>query len=149
MQSSVALLEKQRNPGVGYWTTRTSESGNPVESGTSTPTTSTPRTNSPAPGSSGHHSEEEVNLEYLRNIILQFLEHKEMRVSQSTRVGYLLYWLKNLCLAKPRPSLIHHSTLHTSGDTPPNVQGLTIFLSLYTYVLENIPKHNCLFRIYN
>ena len=27
------------------------------------------------------NEEEEVNLEYLRNVILQFLEHKEMRVS--------------------------------------------------------------------
>jgi hypothetical protein len=28
-------------------------------------------------------AEEEVNLEYLRNVILQFLEHKEMRVRNS------------------------------------------------------------------
>jgi hypothetical protein len=26
------------------------------------------------------NSDEEVNLEYLRNVIMQFLEHKEMRV---------------------------------------------------------------------
>ncbi len=28
-------------------------------------------------------NDEEVNLEYLRNVVLQFLEHKEMRVSAS------------------------------------------------------------------
>ncbi|KAF9531988.1 hypothetical protein CPB83DRAFT_785848, partial [Crepidotus variabilis] len=92
VQSSAALLERQRNPGVGYWTTRTGD-------GPSTPTntnvngnTSSPRasisgppespsrTGSPAPSTAGSNKdEEEVNLEYLRNVILQFLEHKEMR----------------------------------------------------------------------
>jgi hypothetical protein len=44
-----------------------------------------PRPASPAPSASSvstaNKAEEEVNLEYLRNVILQFLEHKEMRVS--------------------------------------------------------------------
>ena len=38
------------------------------------------RTKSP----SNSNEEEEVNLEYLRNVILQFLEHKEMRVCHSS-----------------------------------------------------------------
>lgn len=84
VQSSAALLERQRNPGVGYWTTRKSESSTPSESRTSI---STPTPDSPLPVSSptpstatSYQNEEEINLEYLRNVILQFLEHKEMRV---------------------------------------------------------------------
>ncbi|KAG6842595.1 hypothetical protein C0991_000121 [Blastosporella zonata] len=82
VQSSAALLERQRNPGVGYWTSRSTESNptasqvsvNSPSSGTASPVAS------PEP-SSGQKTgnDEEVNLEYLRNVILQFLEHKEMR----------------------------------------------------------------------
>lgn len=78
VQSSAALLERQRNPGVGYWTTR----GESVQSETQSP----PPSQSPSPGSSprpdsamSDKNDEEVNLEYLRNVVLQFLEHKEMR----------------------------------------------------------------------
>jgi hypothetical protein len=84
VQSSAALLERQRNPGVGYWTTRKSESSAPSESRTSisTPIPDSPlRVSSPTPSTAtSNQNEEEVNLEYLRNVILQFLEHKEMRV---------------------------------------------------------------------
>jgi chromosome segregation ATPase len=82
VQSSAQLLERQRNPGVGYWA-----SANPSPpSHTPTPSVVIP---APAPSASAPASasstppppadEEEVNLEYLRNVILQFLEHKEMR----------------------------------------------------------------------
>ncbi|KAK0233161.1 hypothetical protein IW262DRAFT_1470284 [Armillaria fumosa] len=78
VQSSAALLERQRNPGVGYWTTR----GESVQSEAQSP----PPSQSPSPGSSprpdsamSNKNDEEVNLEYLRNVVLQFLEHKEMR----------------------------------------------------------------------
>ena len=81
VQSSVALLEKQRGPGVGYWASRnesTSEIRSPVSSVSDLPSRETSsRPSSPSTGK----SEEEVNFEYIRNIILQFLEHKEMRVS--------------------------------------------------------------------
>lgn len=81
MQSSVALLEKQRGPGVGYWAARnesTSELRSPTSSVSDLPSRDPPeRTGTPTVQS----SDEEVNFEYLRNIILQFLEHKEMRVS--------------------------------------------------------------------
>lgn len=81
VQSSAALLERQRNPGVGYWTTRVSESnGSAAEPRTPQPETPT-RVSSPTPSTAtSNKNEEEVNLEYLRNVILQFLEHKEMRV---------------------------------------------------------------------
>ena len=81
VQSSAALLERQRNPGVGYWTTRKSESSESHTS-ISTPTPDTPlRESSPTPSTAtSNQNEEEINLEYLRNVILQFLEHKEMRV---------------------------------------------------------------------
>lgn len=34
-------------------------------------------------------NDEQVNLEYLRNVILQFLEHKEMRVRHSAKLTYI------------------------------------------------------------
>ena len=79
VQSSAALLERQRNPGVGYWSnssteTRTSISSDPPS-----------RVASPVPAPSAQPvNDEEINLEYLRNVILQFLENKEMRVSNSS-----------------------------------------------------------------
>ncbi|TBU34549.1 peroxisomal membrane anchor protein conserved region-domain-containing protein [Dichomitus squalens] len=79
VQSSVALLEKQRGPGVGYWASRnesTSELRSPTSSVSELPSRETPeRAGTP----SAQSSDEEVNFEYLRNVILQFLEHKEMR----------------------------------------------------------------------
>nr|XP_018262225.1 uncharacterized protein I303_05241 [Kwoniella dejecticola CBS 10117]OBR84383.1 hypothetical protein I303_05241 [Kwoniella dejecticola CBS 10117] len=91
LQSSVQLMERQRNPGVGYW------SGTPVpvpaRSSVSSPSPALPPGAMESPGTSTgtntptgtgqgdvkKQDEEEVNLEYLRNVILQFLEHKEMR----------------------------------------------------------------------
>jgi hypothetical protein len=43
---------------------------------------SSTRPNSPTSVAPAKNDEEEVNLEYIRNVILQFLEHKEMRVSK-------------------------------------------------------------------
>ncbi|KAG5648052.1 hypothetical protein DXG03_007087 [Asterophora parasitica] len=80
VQSSAALLERQRNPGVGYWTSRPAESnttGSPTSVDTPSSETGS-RLSSPAPPAKAA-KEEEVNLEYLRNVILQFLENKEMR----------------------------------------------------------------------
>ncbi|KAH0838360.1 mediator complex subunit Med5-domain-containing protein [Lanmaoa asiatica] len=72
VQNSAAVLERQRNPGAGYWTSR------PEVAGSRTSISSIPD----APSSSSLplvKNEEEINYEYLRNVILQFLEHKEMR----------------------------------------------------------------------
>ncbi|KAJ6503473.1 hypothetical protein C8R47DRAFT_1316667 [Mycena vitilis] len=90
VQSSAALLERQRNPGVGYWTARS-------ESVSSEPRTSTAssdsRVASPAPPpTSPKQEEEEVNLEYLRNVILQFLEHKEMRPNLVKVLSIILHF---------------------------------------------------------
>ncbi|KXN89967.1 Laminin subunit alpha-2 [Leucoagaricus sp. SymC.cos] len=90
VQSSVALLEKQRNPGVGYWTTRTSESS-PSDTAATTPTVNSPRVGSPAPQPADPKSEE-VNLEYLRNVVLQFLEHKEMRPNLVRVLSIILHF---------------------------------------------------------
>ncbi|KAG9314425.1 hypothetical protein JVU11DRAFT_5222 [Chiua virens] len=68
VQNSVAVLERQRHPGAGYWTSR-SEATDSRTSISSTPD---------APSSSLPVAED-INYEYLRNVILQFLEHKEMR----------------------------------------------------------------------
>lgn len=75
MQSSAALLDRQRGPGVGYWSSTSAPDVN-----ASSPTSPRPpgplRPESPL----AKGNDEDVNLEYLRNVILQFLEHKEMRV---------------------------------------------------------------------
>jgi hypothetical protein len=76
VQSSAALLEKQRNPGVGYWA---SKDANGMESRTSISSNSDRPAGATSPTDQSR-AEEEVNLEYLRNVVLQFLEHKEMRV---------------------------------------------------------------------
>jgi hypothetical protein len=86
VQTSAALLERQRNPGVGYWSASRPDIPNnsqveprpSISSVSDESRSGTPRVGSPIPG-----NEEELNLEYLRNVILQFLEHKEMRVSAS------------------------------------------------------------------
>ncbi|EJT97913.1 hypothetical protein DACRYDRAFT_24839 [Dacryopinax primogenitus] len=98
VQSSAALLERGRNPGVGYFSARTgitsppngdasgstsdilSRSSTDNGNGNGYPTASAPAPGSPARSEASlSKNEEEVNLEYLRNVILQFLEHKEMR----------------------------------------------------------------------
>lgn len=86
MQSSVALLEKQRNPGVGYWASRnesTSELRSPRSSVSDLARETPSRPSTPT----ATKSDEEVNFEYLRNIIMQFLEHKEMRVSTHSHIS--------------------------------------------------------------
>lgn len=83
VQSSAALLEKQRNPGVGYWR---AENG----SRTSMSSDNGSRPSSPAPTTP--KSDEEVNLEYLRNVILQFLEHKEMRPNLVKVLSIILHF---------------------------------------------------------
>ncbi|KAH7915816.1 peroxisomal membrane anchor protein conserved region-domain-containing protein [Hygrophoropsis aurantiaca] len=78
VQSSAALLERQRNPGVGYWMARndTTNSRTSMSSASDLPSrVQSPGPSSPAPSK----ADEDINLEYLRNVILQFLEHKEMR----------------------------------------------------------------------
>lgn len=82
VQSSVQLLEKQRNPGVGYWsggnkpTIDAVVATGPVNGSDSGKTSGT---QSPARVETPKGDEVEVNLEYLRNVILQFLEKEEMR----------------------------------------------------------------------
>ncbi|KAF8078550.1 hypothetical protein FPV67DRAFT_1465648 [Lyophyllum atratum] len=95
VQSSAALLERQRNPGVGYWTSRSLEN-NPTASQTSVntiPSETLSRVSTPEPtlrDKSGN--DEEVNLEYLRNVILQFLEHKEMRPNLVKVLSIILHF---------------------------------------------------------
>jgi len=74
VQSSAALLDRQRGPGVGHWSSTTPDTNASLSSGSSRPSSSS-RPESPITKS----NDEDTNLEYLRNVILQFLEHKEMR----------------------------------------------------------------------
>lgn len=91
VQSSAALLERQRNPGVGYWSSigrhdNSSEARLP-SSPSGSDIMSLSRAASPP---LVKNTDEEINLEYLRNVILQFLEHKEMRVSHALNSFVLL-----------------------------------------------------------
>ncbi|KAJ6610071.1 hypothetical protein B0H10DRAFT_2438222 [Mycena sp. CBHHK59/15] len=88
VQSSAALLERQRNPGVGYWTSKNENAAPDVR--TSMSSSSDSRVASPVPVSP--QNEEEVNLEYLRNVILQFLEHKEMRPNLVKVLSIILHF---------------------------------------------------------
>ncbi|KAG2023417.1 hypothetical protein CC2G_001073 [Coprinopsis cinerea AmutBmut pab1-1] len=89
VQTSAALLERQRNPGVGYWNNRAAAESEGSQQASPTIGTSS-RVSSPAPGSA--KQEEEVNLEYLRNVILQFLEHKEMRPNLVKVISIILHF---------------------------------------------------------
>ncbi|KAI0307801.1 hypothetical protein B0F90DRAFT_1813194 [Multifurca ochricompacta] len=75
IQSSAALLDRQRGPGVGYWSSSSTSDVNPSPSPASSQLSGATRPDSPITKG----NDEDVNLEYLRNVILQFLEHKEMR----------------------------------------------------------------------
>ncbi|KAJ7293654.1 hypothetical protein C8J57DRAFT_1429415 [Mycena rebaudengoi] len=89
VQSSAALLERQRNPGVGYWTSKPEAVPPEVRTSMSS-SSSDSRVASPVPASP--QNEEEVNLEYLRNVILQFLEHKEMRPNLVKVLSIILHF---------------------------------------------------------
>ncbi|KAH6917316.1 hypothetical protein BKA70DRAFT_1178135 [Coprinopsis sp. MPI-PUGE-AT-0042] len=84
VQSSAALLERQRNPGVGYWN-RSEEPG-------SSPTVASPGPPASAVSTTSRNEEAEVNLEYLRNVVLQFLENKEMRPNLVKVISIILHF---------------------------------------------------------
>ncbi|CAE6526600.1 unnamed protein product [Rhizoctonia solani] len=83
VQSSAALLERQRPGGVGgFWSGPNANTPGGSKSGNGVTSPISPRPSSPTlseTGSVATKQEEDVNLEYIRNVILQFLEHKEMR----------------------------------------------------------------------
>ncbi|KAJ7254034.1 hypothetical protein B0H12DRAFT_1115648 [Mycena haematopus] len=87
-EAQLKISNKDWNPGVGYWTAK--EPAAP-ETRTSISSSSDSRGASPAPPISPKH-EEEVNLEYLRNVILQFLEHKEMRPNLVKVLSIILHF---------------------------------------------------------
>ncbi|KIJ68369.1 hypothetical protein HYDPIDRAFT_165234 [Hydnomerulius pinastri MD-312] len=95
VQNSVAVLERQRNPGVGYWTSRPEITDSRTSISSASDVHSPGRPASPGPSSPSPSSakvEEEINLEYLRNVILQFLEHKEMRPNLVRVLSIILHF---------------------------------------------------------
>lgn len=109
VQSSAALLERQRNPGVGYWASRQDLNGDKSPRSSIDGRDSPSRPSSPALS----QSDEEINVEYLRNVILQFLEHKEMRVSSQDPFNVLTHF----CFAaSPRAHFVHHFEIYAAGD---------------------------------
>src|SRR5882672_10106921 len=130
VQSSAALLERQRNPGVGYWTSRQAPSSADVRTSISSNSSDVAsRPGSPQPSASPAANDEEVNLEYLRNVIMQFLEHKEMRVRTFDPIGPYRYLFAR-CPAQPRESPIYHTTFHSTRNQENNCEGL-------------VPNHSC------
>lgn len=97
LQSGVLLSEKQRNPGVGYFaspsfslaTPQTTSAASiplsPSVSEAGTPTRTGSVSSEMNRMDSASNGDEALNFEYIRNVILQFLERPEMRVS------YIIY----------------------------------------------------------
>ena len=132
MQSSVTLLEKQRGPGVGYWASRnesTSDMRSPTSSVSDLKETSSSRPSSP----STVKSDEEVNFEYLRNVIMQFLEHKEMRVSRLDSTTAVTTNLTDI-LASLDTHLIHHSAVHSPGDSATHIKSIITCSCFVAYI---------------
>ncbi len=132
MQSSAALLERGRNPGIGYWASKSRSNLNGQDVNDDRP--ESPRVLSPTQsvysdiGSpKARQSEEEVNLEYLRNIILQFLEHREMRVSH-TRLRRVFQ--SPYSVDRPSAGLgsrpVGHSTFYTRRNASVSLKGLEL-----------------------
>jgi hypothetical protein len=67
-------------------------------------------------------NDEEINLEYLRNVVLQFLEHKEMRVRSVSWSHLPLIHL--FFIAKSRKGVIHHFAIHTARDAEVDREGV-------------------------
>ncbi|GAA98225.1 uncharacterized protein L969DRAFT_93167 [Mixia osmundae IAM 14324] len=90
VQSGIMLAEKQRNPGVGYFTTfsQSQSARDPADSvsGSQASVAGSPGPRSP------NKAEEALNFEYVRNVILQFLEHKEMRPHLLSVLGTILHF---------------------------------------------------------
>jgi len=106
VQSGVLLSERSRNPGVGYFSNFSSASADSKSPPFTPPPQGVALSRAPSTTGSitdgdrsqdgtqqqarrstdtmatqnGREAEEALNFEYIRNVILQFLEHKEMRV---------------------------------------------------------------------
>ena len=84
VQSSAALLERQRNPGIGHWGAHLGSGSGDAATSSLTELSSSPSlADTPSRSSTSSaptKTSEEVNFEYVRNVVLQFLEHKERRV---------------------------------------------------------------------
>jgi hypothetical protein len=144
VQSSAAILERQRSPGIGYWSSRQLE-GNPAASrssiGSIEPSDPPSRITSPAPAVPKRVIEDqEVNLEYLRNVIFQFLEHQEMRVSLCKQKQNITGLIQ--VLAQPGPSALYYSSFHATGNPKVDIKGVECtccsLVSTFCYPCSNL-----------
>ncbi|GAA6060140.1 hypothetical protein JCM10212_001437 [Sporobolomyces blumeae] len=115
LQSGVLLSEKQRHPGVGYFSSFNASSSTTVNGNPSSPDSVAPlpstginqvvsptaSVTSLASGSAGGlggtarangNADEALNFEYLRNVILQFLEKPDMRPHLISVLGVILHF---------------------------------------------------------
>lgn len=83
-------------------------------------------TSSTRPGSPvAARNDEELNLEYIRNVILQFLEHKEMRV-RVTLLVELVVFSSNKLLAQSRSRIVHYSPFYSTRNQTVNSQSVAL-----------------------
>ncbi|SGY72402.1 BQ5605_C005g03168 [Microbotryum silenes-dioicae] len=94
LQSGVLLSEKQRNPGVGFFSSFNQSSTSVATDGTlqSPPIGSSPSTISTRSGPAPIGDDEALNFEYIRNVILQFLERPDMRPHLVGVLGVILHF---------------------------------------------------------
>ncbi|SCV69057.1 BQ2448_2077 [Microbotryum intermedium] len=94
LQSGVLLSEKQRNPGVGFFSSFNQSSTSVATDGNvqSPPIASPPSAISTRSGPAPIGGDEALNFEYIRNVILQFLERPEMRPHLVGVLGVILHF---------------------------------------------------------
>lgn len=92
VQSSIALLERQRSPAIGYNRSMRADDSGSAEPRTSIQSESDSRPGTPSSTTSASPmtNDGDINVEYLRNVIFQFLEHKEMRPNLVRVISTLL-----------------------------------------------------------
>lgn len=95
LQSGVLLSEKQRNPGVGYFA-QSSNQNTPTSPTLSEVALSSRRESESGEmlnkGDASTSGEEALNFEYIRNVILQFLEHPGRRTQLVSVLGIILHF---------------------------------------------------------
>ena len=121
---------------VRYWASRNESPSDMRSPTTSSVSDLVPKENSSRPSSSSPaRSDEEVSFEYLRNVIMQFLEHKEMQVpltlvrmslTLTSRKPYLVCILSTILRFTPQET----RRLASKVWTVPN---LCIVFGVYTY----------------
>jgi hypothetical protein len=136
VQASASLLEQQRVTGVSYWIILNEIAD--VHTWLESPAVSA-RTGSPALGSPSQSKDEDVNIEYLRNVVLQFLEHPDMRVCDR----YRLFFARSLtsASAQSRASVIYYLAIHTARNEEVGRKSIALLWSCINSIARSHHVH--------